>query len=141
VHSELLDLARDERRPQERYDVVLLDAPCSGFGTVGRKVDARWSKSLEDIHELVSLQSTFLDRASEYVLPGGRLVYSTCTIDKEENEQVIFAFIARNPEWVVEPLDGVIDPSLCTPEGYYRAWPQHHAMAGAFAARLRRKSP
>jgi 16S rRNA (cytosine967-C5)-methyltransferase len=139
VTTQLFDLASDSPPPGGGWDAVLLDAPCSGFGTVGRKVDARWSKSLENLQELVELQSQLLDRAVQFVKPGGVLVYSTCTIDREENEQSSLAFLERHKDFAIDSVQEIIHPSLCTPEGFYRAWPQHHAMAGAFAARFRRR--
>lgn len=122
------------------YDAVLVDAPCSGFGTVGRKIDARWSKSSDSISELVQLQGELLDRATEIVKPGGFLIYSTCTIDQEENEGVAAAFLARNPGFIHSSVAGVLPAAVCTKEGFYRAWPQQHRMAGAFAARFMRVS-
>jgi 16S rRNA (cytosine967-C5)-methyltransferase len=120
------------------YDAVLVDAPCSGFGTVGRKIDARWSKSSECVSELVQLQGDLLDRATELVSPGGYLIYSTCTIDREENEGVAASFLARNPRFIKSSVAGALPDSVCTNEGFYRAWPQQHRMAGAFAARFMR---
>jgi 16S rRNA (cytosine967-C5)-methyltransferase len=140
IVTQCFDLGRETPPMSARCDAVLLDAPCSGFGTVGRKVDARWSKSSENLRELVALQSQLLDRAVQFVKPGGVLVYSTCTIDKEENEQNSLAFLERHSDFVIESLHGELDPGLCTSEGFYRAWPQHHAMAGAFAARFRRRN-
>jgi 16S rRNA (cytosine967-C5)-methyltransferase len=77
----------------ELYDAVLVDAPCSGFGTVGRKVDARWTKSPESVRELVVLQGELLQQAALLVKVGGALIYSTCTIEREENEGIAEAFI------------------------------------------------
>jgi 16S rRNA (cytosine967-C5)-methyltransferase len=121
------------------YDAVLVDAPCSGFGTVGRKVDARWSKSPEIFGELVELQARLLDRAAKLVRPGGGvLVYSTCSIDRAENEEVSEAFLARTPGFVHSPVSEDLPKYVCTAEGFYRAWPHRHQMAGAFAARFLR---
>lgn len=117
-------------------DVVLLDAPCSGFGTIGRKVDIKWSKSEETITELVALQDQLLIRASALVRPGGWIVYSTCTIDREENEGSVERFLKQHPDFSVHSLSTLLPATLCTPEGFYRAWPQRHMMAGAFAAVL-----
>lgn len=120
-------------------DVVLLDAPCSGFGTVGRKVDVRWSKSEDTLHELVQIQQEMLNRAAGVVREGGYLVYSTCSIDREENEAVIECFVAKRSDFEVHSVATQLSATLCTPEGYYRAWPQHHRMAGAFCAVLKRR--
>lgn len=117
-------------------DVVLLDAPCSGFGTVGRKIDVRWSKSEETIAELLALQHQMIRKAAALVRPGGWLVYSTCTIDREENEGIIAQFLKEHLNFSVLDLHNQLPETLCTPEGFYRAWPHRHSMAGAFAAAL-----
>jgi 16S rRNA (cytosine967-C5)-methyltransferase len=122
----------------ELYDAVLVDAPCSGFGTVGRKVDARWSKSPDSLRELVALQGELLARAAKLVKVGGFLIYSTCTIDREENEDVAEAFIKGCSGFVHSSVVDALPQAVCTAQGFYRAWPQRHSMAGAFAARFLR---
>lgn len=138
VVVEQRDALVDEPERSGFFDAVLLDAPCSGFGTVGRKIDARWSKSAETIQELVGIQSSMLSCATRLVKPRGILVYSTCTIDRAENEEVVEAFLASHPEFRNEGLSSRISSELHTSEGFYRAWPHRHSMAGAFAAMLRR---
>ena len=133
------DAASVPESEQGHYDAVLLDAPCSGFGTLGRKIDVRWSKSEDTIRELTDIQARLLASVSRLVRPGGVLVYSTCTIERAENEEIIESFIRAHPEFQGESLAGVISDELCTPEGLYRAWPQRHQMAGAFAAKLRKR--
>lgn len=120
------------------FDVVLVDAPCSGFGTLGRKIDARWSKSQETIEDLARIQAEILGNAAHLVKPGGFLVYSTCTIERQENEDIVTDFLSKNREFSLVDLRSELPAELCTPEGMYRAWPHRHAMAGAFAAKLRR---
>lgn len=126
-------------KPRAEYDAVLLDAPCSGLGTVGRKSDLRWSKSERELSELSELQGQLISAAARYVRPQGVLVYSTCSVDRDENESVVSGFLSRHSEFEVESLSNLIDPSLCTKDGFYRAWPHRHSMAGAFAARLIRR--
>ncbi len=138
VECQVQDLLSGTIRPKIQADAVLLDAPCSGFGTVGRKVDVRWSKSEDTLHELVQIQQEMLNRAAGLVREGGYLVYSTCSIDREENEGVIERFIAEHSDFEVHSVAAQLSATLCTPEGYYRAWPQHHRMAGAFCAVLKR---
>lgn len=88
---------------ENRFDVVLVDAPCSGLGLLGRKPDIRWNRQREDIDALATLQKEILQTALRYVKPNGRLVYSTCTYGKKENEEVV----ATIPEgWVSEPVQG-----------------------------------
>lgn len=138
VECQVQDLLSGTIQPKIQADAVLLDAPCSGFGTVGRKVDVRWSKSEDTLHELVQIQQEMLNRAAGLVREGGYLVYSTCSIDREENEGVIERFIAEHSDFEVHSVATQLSTTLCTPEGYYRAWPQHHRMAGAFCALLKR---
>ncbi len=139
VECDVQDLLSSAMQPKLQADVVLLDAPCSGFGTVGRKVDVRWSKSEETLRELVEIQWEMVNRATDVVAPRGYLVYSTCSIDREENEGVVERFLAERSDLEVYSVSTQLSASLCTPEGYYRAWPQHHRMAGAFCAVLQRR--
>ena len=81
------------------YDKVLVDAPCSNTGVLRRRPDARWNWSVEKLAALVKLQATILDRAAALVVPGGRLVYSTCSLEPEENEDQVAAFLARHPDF------------------------------------------
>ncbi|CAK9145110.1 unnamed protein product [Ilex paraguariensis] len=80
-----------------KFDKVLLDAPCSGLGVLSKRADLRWNRKLEDMEKLKDLQDELLDAASMLVKPGGVLVYSTCSIDPEENEERVAAFLRRHP--------------------------------------------
>jgi 16S rRNA (cytosine967-C5)-methyltransferase len=122
----------------ELFDSVLLDVPCSGFGTVGRKIDVRWSMSEIDLQGLQPVQSSLLRAASRFVRPGGILVYSTCSIDCAENEDVVDLFVASTDEFERVDLRETLDHEICTERGYFRSWPHRHEMAGAFAAKLKR---
>ena len=79
------------------FDKVLVDAPCSNTGVLRRRPDARWNWSQDKLAALVKLQATILDRAAAFVVPGGRLVYSTCSLEPEENEKQVADFLARHP--------------------------------------------
>jgi len=133
------DAASIPESERERYDTVLLDAPCSGFGTLGRKIDVRWSKSEDTIRELTEIQERIISSVAKLVKPGGFLVYSTCTIERAENEDIIESFLRSHGGFEVEDLSRAIPKELCTSEGFYRAWPHRHQMAGAFAAKLRKR--
>jgi 16S rRNA (cytosine967-C5)-methyltransferase len=133
------DAAQMPPADAQTFDAVLVDAPCSGFGTLGRKIDARWSKSEDTIRELSEIQSTMLASAAHLVKSGGILVYSTCTIERAENEDVVTSFLENHADFTIVDLSSELSHELCTPEGFYRAWPHRHAMAGAFAAKLRRR--
>lgn len=138
VEAEVFDAVTGCGPEVGRYDAVLVDAPCSGYGTVGRKIDVLWSRSEQDIEQLTVLQARLLAQAATAVDAGGVLVYSTCTIETCENEGVVRAFLAKYKDFELIDLCAHLEPTLCTSDGMYRAWPHHHAMAGAFAACLRR---
>ncbi|OZC02496.1 16S rRNA (cytosine(967)-C(5))-methyltransferase RsmB [Rubricoccus marinus] len=125
----------------ETYDRVLLDAPCSGTGVLGKRADMRWRRMPEDLRDLTDLQDRLLNAAAARVRPGGLLVYSTCSLEPEENESRVAAFLDRHPEFSHEPIGGEVPDAMRTPEGNYAALPHVHGTDGAFAARLRRSQP
>lgn len=120
-------------------DYALLDAPCSGTGSLRRQADARWRKAPEQIPELAVLQRELLDAAARAVKPGGMLLYCTCSLEPEENEGVLVPFLADHPEWSLSTA-GEKHPNLpddaCDPAGYVRLLPQRHGTDGFFAAKL-----
>lgn len=118
------------------YHRVLVDAPCSGWGVLGRKADLRWQVH-QDIAELVKLQEKALDHAANFVKSGGVLVYSTCTMNPLENEQQVERFLKRNPNYKLEPASKYI-PEQFTHSGFMKTIPFKHHMDGAFAARLQK---
>jgi 16S rRNA (cytosine967-C5)-methyltransferase len=131
-------LVADARHPPLRpMDLVLLDAPCLGTGTFARHPDARWRVTPEALASLVHLQAELLEGAAAVVAPGGVLVYSTCSLEPEENLQQVGDFLTRHPEFCREP-GGAVPASLLSPEGDLTILPQHHGMDGAYGARLRR---
>ena len=129
----------DARMPVVRNaDVVLIDVPCTGTGTFRRHPDARWRLRVSDVAAMAALQGTILRAAAQVVKPGGLLVYSTCSLEAEENEKQVEAFLARNPDWKLEPPPRGSVPQETIDGGYLRVLPQVHGSDGAFAARLRR---
>lgn len=143
--SDALELA--DRLPQASFDVVLLDAPCSGLGVIRRKPEIKWNKSQDDIASLAELQRRLLDRAQTLVKPGGTLVYSTCTIAPEENETTIAEFLERHPafrldqSWPEEAIAPIKEAGNL-PEGFSGALqllPHMFGSDGFFIARLRRE--
>jgi 16S rRNA (cytosine967-C5)-methyltransferase len=120
-------------------DKVLVDAPCSGLGVLSKKPDIKWKRDLADIPRLADIQAGILDNAARLVRPGGVLVYSTCTIEPEENGLQVQQFLHRHPEFTVEPASRFISQQLVSAAGYMETFPHRHRMDGAFAARLRRK--
>ncbi|KAL0399116.1 UNVERIFIED_CONTAM: putative ribosomal RNA small subunit methyltransferase B [Sesamum radiatum] len=102
------------------------------------RADLRWNRTLEDMEQLTNLQDELLDSASTLVRPGGVLIYSTCSIDPEENEERIAAFLLRHPEFFIDPVDKYVPCDFVTVDGFYRSNPVKHSLDGAFAARLLR---
>lgn len=116
---------------------VLLDAPCLGTGTFARHPDARWRVTTAALAALAAEQRALLDAAAASVRPCGLLVYSTCSLEPEENHLQVEQFLARHPEFRREPPEA-FPPALLSPTGDLVILPQRHAMDGAYAARLRR---
>ena len=128
----------DARQPPLRpVDVVLLDAPCLGTGTFARHPDARWRVTPEALAEVTRLQAELLESVAPLVAKGGLLVYSTCSLEPEENQLQTERFLAAHPDFRRDPGDAV-PRSMLTAEGDLMILPQHHDMDGAYAARLRR---
>lgn len=134
-------LAQDFRTfaPKRLFDRVLLDAPCSGLGVLAKRADLRWNRSPEDLDELTALQDAMLAAAARSVRPGGVLVYGTCTLEPEENEDSIAAFLRKHDDFAVESAADFVPPELVTEEGYYAALPFRDGIDGAFGVRLRRR--
>ncbi len=120
-------------------DKVLLDAPCSGLGVLSKKPDIKWKREPEDLPELVRLQASLLENAARLVRPGGLLIYSTCTIEPEENILQVKGFLARHPEFALEPASQFVPAILVNGDGCIETYPHRHRMDGSFAARLIRK--
>lgn len=149
---EITAITRDATRPfadlakDGPFDRVLVDAPCSGLGTLRRNPDARWRIGEEDPGRLAEVQRAILQNAASLVRPGGTLVYSTCTLLPEENESVVRGFVtgARGAAADFSLADAALLPVAMAPvlddEGFLRCSPQQHDTDGFFAARLERSS-
>lgn len=120
------------------FDAVLVDAPCTGTGTFRRHPDARWRLRTSDIAVMAATQRAVLRGAAKNVKPGGLLVYATCSLEPEENDQQIEAFLADHPGWTLEPPPAGTVPESVMDAGRLRVLPQRHGADGSFAARLRR---
>ena len=142
VHTMALVHERDERldRLAGKVDRVLVDAPCSGLGTLRRSPDLKWRQRERDLPALAELQGRILASAARLLKPGGRLVYATCSLLREENEAVAEAFTRQHPAFVPvpaqEPLTraGVQQADALCRAGYLRLWPHLHGTDGFFAA-------
>lgn len=129
----------DARYPALRpVDAVLIDVPCTGTGTFRRHPDARWRLKVSDLAVMAALQRSILRAAASAVKPGGLLVYSTCSLEPEENDSQIESFLAEHQDWRLDPpAEGAV-PASTIDAGRLRVLPQRHGVDGAFAARLRR---
>jgi 16S rRNA (cytosine967-C5)-methyltransferase len=125
------------RPPVRTIEAVLVDAPCLGTGTFARNPDARWRVTPQALAGLVEKQAELLARSAEAVAPGGLLIYSTCSLEPEENEQQVDRFLDAHPEFQRETSD-TFPAALASPKGDLMIVPQRHHMDGAYAARLRR---
>ncbi|MEM1253262.1 MAG: 16S rRNA (cytosine(967)-C(5))-methyltransferase [Cyanobacteria bacterium P01_H01_bin.21] len=120
-------------------DRVLLDVPCSGLGTLHRHADARWRQTPEAIAGLTTLQRELLEAAVDWVKPNGVLVYSTCTLHPDENQNLIQAFLADHPNWQIQPLNEKSPVAPYTTEkGWATVWPHKQDMDGFFMVRMQR---
>ncbi|MFH1911920.1 MAG: RsmB/NOP family class I SAM-dependent RNA methyltransferase, partial [Pseudomonadota bacterium] len=120
------------------FDSVLLDAPCSGLGTLRRNPEIRWRLAPADIEKCSQIQRRLLRSAADCVRPGGRLIYSVCTVTPEENETVIEDLLKDRIDFslIKPPIAGDIPPELIDPAGFFRSFPHRHGTDGFFAAVL-----
>jgi 16S rRNA (cytosine967-C5)-methyltransferase len=121
-----------------KFDRVLIDAPCTGTGTLRRNPEIKWRLSSETISQMAGVQIQLLKRAADVTKPGGRLVYSTCSIEREENEEVIERFFSGNNQFrLIRPE---AHTNLITGEGFLRTFPHLHNTDGFFAAVLEKSN-
>ena len=142
VHPQLIDDEHDARvrRLAGKIDRVLVDAPCTGLGTLRRNPDLKWRHSPQALNELTRKQASILAAAAGMVKPGGRLVYATCSILREENEAVVDAFLAAHPQFARDDASAILRAQgIALDTGtYFRVYPHVHRMDGFFAAVLAR---
>ena len=146
VHPVLIDSERDAKikRLAGKIDRVLVDAPCSGLGTLRRNPDLKWRQSPESVVELTAKQSAILDSAARLVKGGGRVVYATCSVLEAENEAIIRDFLATHENFRLVPVAEVLAeqkievPQLPAEGGMLALFPHIHQTDGFFAAVLER---
>jgi 16S rRNA (cytosine967-C5)-methyltransferase len=143
VNPVLIDSEHDAKvkRLAGKIDRVLIDAPCSGLGTLRRNPDLKWRQNLQSITELASKQASILASAARLLKAGGRLVYATCSMLDAENEAIVSAFLADHPEFSLIPASEVLAAQRVNLEmgEYFSLWPHRHATDGFFAAVLQRR--
>ncbi|MDP5273366.1 16S rRNA (cytosine(967)-C(5))-methyltransferase RsmB [Chengkuizengella axinellae] len=137
-----LDL--NKKFEKHTFDRVLLDAPCSGLGVIRRKPDLKWVKSEADVKEISKIQLDILSRVADLLKPGGILVYSTCTIESSENENIIHDFLQENPEFTIDSSTSQLLPHhvydrVKVEDGLIQVLPQFFHSDGFFIARLQKK--
>jgi 16S rRNA (cytosine967-C5)-methyltransferase len=120
----------------EKFDRVFVDAPCSGFGTLRRNPEIKWRTTAEDLPKIVNLQLNLLSACEKYLKKGGYLVYSTCSVMKEENEEVIKSFLDQNKTFRQIFLSNQIHHHLIDHEGFLKTFPHQHNMDGFFGVLL-----
>lgn len=141
----LLPAIADAARPPWRdrsFDAAIVDAPCSGLGTLRSHPEIRWRRRVEDLARHSALQRTILAATASCVRSGGRLVYATCTLAAEENEEVVDAFLQGHPDWYRADAALYLPPaaaSLVDSGGDLRTHPEEHGLDGFYAARLQRR--
>ncbi len=126
-------------KSEERFERVIVDPPCSGWGTAGGHPDLRWRKTEEDISQMTRIQRKLLASGAALLKPGGILVYSTCTIMRAENDQIVEEFLARNKQFQLDSASQFFDDSVVNERGFIKTYPAIERLDGAFAARIKLK--
>ncbi len=137
IRVAVADLLAAPFRPQS-LAAVLVDAPCTATGTMARHPDARWRLTPRTIARAAERQRALVAAAAALVRPGGLLVYATCSLEPEENSDIVTEFLARHPAFARAPAAGAVPTALLTPAGDFQSLPQRHGTDGAYAARLAR---
>jgi 16S rRNA (cytosine967-C5)-methyltransferase len=144
LHSQVITSERDPKlkRLAGKFDRVLVDAPCSGLGTLRRNPDLKWRQTPQDIDELTAKQAAILDSAARLVKPGGRLVYATCSLLHEENEAIAETFLANHPEFEATNASEILAQQQIPLDtgSYLKLLPQQHGTDGFFAVAMTRKA-
>jgi 16S rRNA (cytosine967-C5)-methyltransferase len=139
-HKGLLPVVMDPARPalRERFDVIVVDAPCSNLGVLRRRPEARWNKGPEDLSRLADLQRGLLEDAAALAAPKGRILYATCSPEDEETALVVEDFLSAHPEWKLDDAAGYL-PAWAVKEKFLWLHPGETEYDGFFAARLSRR--
>lgn len=140
-HAENIRIRQDDVRELnlKLADGVLLDAPCTGTGVLSKRADLRWKRTEEELENSIKLQEELLDEAANHVTRGGRLVYSTCSIEPEENWEQIQKFLDKYDNYELEPLDEFLPEEVLAEGGLaYQTLPHKHGCDGHFGVRMKR---
>ena len=120
----------------ELADKILIDAPCSGLGVLSKKPDIKIKREMRDINEVVKIQEQLLNNASTLLKSGGAIVYSTCTIEPEENFNVVKKFLTNHPEYEIDQASKYVDEKIVSADGFIETFPHRNGIDGSFAIRL-----
>lgn len=123
---------------KEQFDKILIDAPCSNTGVLAKRIDARWKKTKEDVKNLAALQLEILNNAAKLVKPDGIIVYSTCSIEPEENQEVIFKFLEKNNTFKLDKIAPYLPWEINEDKGYFQILQSRQHIDGFFIARLKK---
>jgi 16S rRNA (cytosine967-C5)-methyltransferase len=119
-------------------DRMLIDAPCTGTGVLGRKPDIRWRRKISDVQEMSKKQNEILSHCAKFLKPNGILVYATCSIEPEENWNVVERFLKLNPQFSLDTIHSKVPRSWIDEKGVLRTLPYVHDVDGMFAAKIKR---
>ena len=136
IEWHLLDATKDKYPLQEK---ILIDAPCSGTGVIGRRPDIKWRLRKSDIQRMANLQKSILKNISNYLKPGGKLIYSTCSLEKEENQDVIDHFLKYKSDFELIGTNSLLPNNWVNSRGFMFSFPAKTNTDGLFAAVLRKK--
>ena len=136
IEWHLLDASKDKYPMHEK---ILIDAPCSGTGVIGRRPDIKWRLRKNDIQRMADLQASILENISNYLIPGGRIVYSTCSLEREENQDVVNNFLRYNSDFELIGTNSLLPDRWVTSNGFMFSFPTKTNTDGLFAAVLQKK--
>ena len=140
ITAQVLDARQTANQLTTKFDRILVDAPCSGFGLLRRKPEIRYDKTLEDVMSLASLQGEILDSVSQNVADNGMIVYSTCTILRQENDDVIARFLSKHTDFELVPTMTSKALKSNRQETVLHIYPNDYHTDGFFVATLKKKT-
>ena len=142
IETQMFDALKLDASLVSKADYCLVDAPCSGFGLIRRRPEIKWNRKEDDIKNIINMQYNILENGSKYVKDGGILIYSTCTILKEENVELVKSFLDNNKEFQLVGFNDLLksgDKMETAKEGFLQLYPHIHKTDGFFIAKMRKK--
>lgn len=141
IETEIFDATKFDEKFREKADYCIIDAPCSGLGIIRRRPEIKWNRKEEDIQELTKIQWEIINNAKSYLKPGGVMVYSTCTISKEENEDMVNKFLLENSQFKLIGFEDKFNSKKNiekSKDGYVQLFPHIHNTDGFFIAKFKK---